>query len=145
MGSSLVGSLPLGWKQRIAFGAAVMHDPEVIFLDEPTAGVDPLARRQIWSSIRDFAKRGAAILVTTHYLDEAEYCNRLSFVSASKMVAEGTPTEVKSDHDGELFELVCQDASQSQKAFSALATELEPWRISVFGKALHVLLDHGTS
>ncbi len=141
MGSSLVGSLPLGWKQRIAFGAAVMHDPEVIFLDEPTAGVDPLARRQIWSSIRDFAKRGAAILVTTHYLDEAEYCNRLSFVSASKMVAEGTPTEIKSEHNGELFELVCQDASQSQKAFSALATELEPWRISVFGKALHVLLD----
>ncbi|MBP6743788.1 ABC transporter ATP-binding protein [bacterium] len=145
MANSLVGSLPLGWKQRIAFGAAVMHDPEVIFLDEPTAGVDPLARRQIWSSIRDFAKRGAAILVTTHYLDEAEYCNRLSFVSASKMVAEGTPTEVKSDHDGELFELVCQDASQSQKAFSALATELEPWRISVFGKALHVLLDHAQS
>lgn len=143
MASSLVGSLPLGWKQRIAFAAAVMHDPEVIFLDEPTAGVDPLARRQIWSSIRDFAKRGAAILVTTHYLDEAEYCNRLSFVSASKMVAEGTPTAIKSEHDGELFELVCEHASQSQRAFKALAKELEPWRISVFGKALHLLLDHG--
>lgn len=142
MANSLVGSLPLGWKQRIAFGAAVMHDPQVIFLDEPTAGVDPLARRQIWRSIRDFAKRGAAILVTTHYLDEAEYCNRLSFVSASKMVAEGTPSQIKSEHDGELFELVCEHASQSQKAFAALAEELEPWRISVFGKALHVLLDH---
>ena len=141
MATSLVGSLPLGWKQRIAFGAAVMHDPQVIFLDEPTAGVDPLARRQIWRSIRDFAKRGAAILVTTHYLDEAEYCNRLCFVSASKMVTEGTPTAIKLQHDGELFELVCDHASQTQKAFAALATELEPWRISIFGKALHVLLD----
>ncbi len=141
MASSLVGSLPLGWKQRIAFGAAVMHDPQVIFLDEPTAGVDPLARRQIWRSIRDFAKRGAAILVTTHYLDEAEYCNRLCFVSASKMVTEGTPTAIKLQHDGELFELVCDHASQTQKAFVALAKELEPWRISIFGKALHVLLD----
>ncbi len=141
MASSLVGSLPLGWKQRIAFGAAVMHDPQVIFLDEPTAGVDPLARRQIWRSIRDFAKRGAAILVTTHYLDEAEYCNRLCFVSASKMVTEGTPTAIKLQHDGELFELVCDHASQTQMAFAALATALEPWRISIFGKALHVLLD----
>lgn len=141
MASSLVGSLPLGWKQRIAFGAAVMHDPQVIFLDEPTAGVDPLARRQIWRSIRDFAKRGAAILVTTHYLDEAEYCNRLCFVSASRMVTEGTPTAIKSQHSGELFELVCDHAGQTQKAFAALATELEPWRISIFGKALHVLLD----
>lgn len=141
MASSLVGSLPLGWKQRIAFGAAVMHDPQVIFLDEPTAGVDPLARRQIWRSIRDFAKRGAAILVTTHYLDEAEYCNRLCFVSASRMVTEGTPTAIKSQHSGELFELVCDHAGQTQKAFAALAAELEPWRISIFGKALHVLLD----
>lgn len=141
MASSLVGSLPLGWKQRIAFGAAVMHDPQVIFLDEPTAGVDPLARRQIWRSIRDFAKRGAAILVTTHYLDEAEYCNRLCFVSASRMVTEGTPTAIKSQHSGELFELVCDHAGQTQKAFAALAIELEPWRISIFGKALHVLLD----
>ncbi len=141
MASSLVGSLPLGWKQRIAFGAAVMHDPQVIFLDEPTAGVDPLARRQIWRSIRDFAKRGAAILVTTHYLDEAEYCNRLCFVSSSKMVTEGTPTAIKLQHDGELFELVCDHAGQTQKAFAALATALEPWRISIFGKALHVLLD----
>ncbi|CAN5390469.1 ATP-binding cassette domain-containing protein [soil metagenome] len=98
MANSLVGSLPLGWKQRVAFSAAVMHDPRVIFLDEPTAGVDPLARRQIWRTIRDFAQRGAAVLVTTHYLDEAEYCNRLSFVSASKMVAEGTPTAIKAGH-----------------------------------------------
>jgi len=108
-------------------------------LDEPTAGVDPIARRQLWNSIRDFANRGAAVLVTTHYLDEAEYCNRLSFVSASKMVVEGTPTAIKAEHSGELFELI---SDNPQKAFSALAKELEPWRISVFGRALHILLDN---
>jgi len=141
MANSLVGMLPLGWKQRVAFAAAVMHDPRVIFLDEPTAGVDPLARRQIWRTIRDFAKRGAAILVTTHYLDEAEYCNRLSFVSASKMVAEGTPSAIKADHDGELFEVICNQPDQSQRIFRALSQQLEPWRVSLFGTALHVLLD----
>ncbi len=135
----VVGSLPLGWKQRIAFGAAVMHDPQVIFLDEPTAGVDPLARRQLWRMIREFSARGAAILVTTHYLDEAEYCNRLSFVSASRMIAEGTPSEIKTIGDGELFEVICH---QPQEAFTALANTLEPWRISIFGKALHIFLDH---
>ncbi len=138
----VVGSLPLGWKQRIAFGAAVMHDPKVIFLDEPTAGVDPLARRQLWRMIREFATRGAAILVTTHYLDEAEYCNRLSFVSASRMIAEGTPSEIKAIGDGELFEMICH---RPQEAYAALADTLEPWRISIFGKALHVYLDHGAS
>ncbi len=92
---SVVGKLPLGWKQRIAFGAAVMHEPSIIFLDEPTAGVDPLARRQLWSLIRDRARNGAAILVTTHYLEEAEYCNQLTFMSASKVITQGSPAEIK--------------------------------------------------
>lgn len=92
---SIVGKLPLGWKQRIAFGAAVMHEPDIIFLDEPTAGVDPLARRQLWSLIKDFARNGAAILVTTHYLEEAEYCNRLTFMAASKIITQGSPAEIK--------------------------------------------------
>ena len=93
---SQVAALPLGFKQRIAFGAAVMHDPEIIFLDEPTAGVDPMARRMLWRLIRQFAQRGACILVTTHYMDEAEYCNRLCFMTRSRMVAEGSPHELKS-------------------------------------------------
>lgn len=136
---SIVRKLPLGWKQRIAFGAAVMHDPKVIFLDEPTAGVDPLARRQLWTLIRDFAAHGAAILVTTHYLDEAEFCNRLAFMANSKIIAHGTPSQIKSDHDGELYELVTNNI---QNAFQALTQSLEHWRVAIFGSSIHLLLDH---
>ena len=89
--SKLTGSLPGGWKQRVAFGAAIMHEPSVLFLDEPTSGVDPLARRAFWRMINKLADMGTAILVTTHYLEEAEQCNRLGFMVAGELVAEGTP------------------------------------------------------
>ena len=135
---SVVGKLPLGWKQRIAFGAAVMHEPEIIFLDEPTAGVDPLARRQLWSLIRDFALNKAAILVTTHYLDEAEYCNRLAFMSAGKIVAEGSPHQIKSQLPGQVIEV---KTSNNQDAYWTLSSHLEHWRVSVFGDSIHVLTD----
>ncbi len=91
----ITGSLPGGWKQRVAFGAAIMHEPSVLFLDEPTSGVDPLARRGFWRMINALADRGAAVLVTTHYLEEAEQCNRLGFMVAGELAAEGSPTEVK--------------------------------------------------
>ncbi len=136
--NSLVKNLPLGWKQRIAFGAAVMHEPEVIFLDEPTAGVDPLARRQLWKLIRDFAANGAVILVTTHYLDEAEFCNRMAFMASSKIVAQGSPQDLKATCQGELFEVTGPD---TQKAFQLLSEQLEHWRVSIFGSDIHVLLD----
>ncbi len=87
----ITGSLPGGWKQRVAFGAAIMHEPSVLFLDEPTSGVDPLARRAFWRMINRLADAGTAILVTTHYLEEAEQCNRLGFMVAGELVAEGTP------------------------------------------------------
>ncbi len=135
---SIVRRLPLGWKQRIAFGAAVMHDPKIIFLDEPTAGVDPLARRQLWTLIRDFAANGAAILVTTHYLDEAEFCNRLAFMADSKIIAQGTPSEIKKDHKGELYEVVTSDI---QDAYHTLSESLDHWRVAIFGSSIHVLLD----
>ena len=136
--NSLVKKLPLGWKQRIAFGAAVMHDPEIIFLDEPTAGVDPLARRQLWKLIRDFAANGAVILVTTHYLDEAEFCNRMAFMASSQIVAQGTPQELKALPSGELFEIRTDDA---QAGFQSLTEAIDHWRVSIFGSNLHVLLD----
>ncbi len=102
----LTASLPGGWKQRVAFGAAVMHEPSVLFLDEPTSGVDPLARRAFWRMINAFADRGTAVLVTTHYLEEAEQCNRLGFMVAGELVAQGTPTGIKAEQGGHLLELV---------------------------------------
>lgn len=91
----LVGQLPFGWKQRVAFVSALMHQPEILFLDEPTAGVDPVARRQLWAMIKKMAQDGTAVLVTTHYMDEAEYCNRLSFMSDSRLIVEGSPHEIR--------------------------------------------------
>ena len=92
----ITGSLPGGWKQRVAFGAAIMHEPDILFFDEPTSGVDPLARRAFWTMINRLADGGAAILVTTHYLEEAEQCNRLGMMVAGELVAEGTPSGIKS-------------------------------------------------
>ena len=92
----ITGSLPGGWKQRVAFGAAIMHEPSVLFLDEPTSGVDPLARRAFWTMINRLADAGTAILVTTHYLEEAEQCNRLGLMVAGELVAEGSPSGIKS-------------------------------------------------
>src|SRR5207248_7337065 len=94
-GDQITGSLPQGWKQRVAFGAAIMHEPSVLFLDEPTSGVDPLARRAFWTMINTLADAGAAILVTTHYLEESEQCNRLGLMVAGELVAEGSPSQIK--------------------------------------------------
>jgi ABC-2 type transport system ATP-binding protein len=137
-GHLLTASLPGGWKQRIAFGAAVMHEPSVLFLDEPTSGVDPLARRAFWRAINDLADRGAAILVTTHYLEEAEQCNRLGLLVAGELVAEGTPSDLKTAHGGHLLELA---TDRPQRASSVLKAHMDRWRISLFGDRLHVLVD----
>lgn len=134
----LTGQLPGGWKQRVAFGASVMHEPEILFLDEPTSGVDPLARRQFWRLINDFAQQGTAILVTTHYLEEAEQCHRLGFMVAGEVVAQGSPTEIKAAQPGQLMELV---TNQSQVVSNLLKQHLDPWRISIFGDRLHLVLD----
>jgi ABC-2 type transport system ATP-binding protein len=91
----LVGSLPLGWKQRLAFAIAGVHDPKIIFLDEPTGGVDPATRRQFWEMIYAAADRGVTIFVTTHYMDEAEYCNRISIMVDGRIEALGSPAELK--------------------------------------------------
>lgn len=95
----LVGSLPLGWKQRLAFAIAGVHDPSIIFLDEPTGGVDPATRRQFWEMIYESANRGVTIFVTTHYMDEAEYCDRISIMVAGRIEAMGTPRELKQQYD----------------------------------------------
>ena len=92
------GSLPLGFKQRLALGAAILHKPAIVFLDEPTSGVDPIARRHFWEIINSLAAGGVTIIVTTHYMDEAEYCNRLCIMHAAKIVSLGSPAELKRSH-----------------------------------------------
>ena len=94
----LVGSLPLGWKQKLAFSVSIFHDPGVVFLDEPTGGVDPATRRQFWELIYDAASRGITVFVTTHYMDEAEYCDRISIMVDGKIKAMGTPEELKQEY-----------------------------------------------
>jgi ABC-2 type transport system ATP-binding protein len=136
---TITGSLPGGWKQRVAFGASVMHEPEILFLDEPTSGVDPLARRQFWRLIRDFARQGTAILVTTHYLEEAENCNRMGFMVAGEIVVQGSPSEIKAQQPGQLIEMMVSD---TQAASNLLKTQLESWRVSIFGDRLHLVLDN---
>jgi drug efflux transport system ATP-binding protein len=132
------GSLPGGWKQRVAFGAAIMHEPSVIFLDEPTSGVDPLARRAFWSMINQLADAGSAILVTTHYLEESEQCNRLGMMVAGELVAEGSPRQIKSQQTDHLLEFV---VDQPQLAADLLKDDWDSWRVSLFGARLHVITD----
>jgi len=137
-GHLMTSSLPGGWKQRVAFGAAVMHEPSVLFLDEPTSGVDPLARRAFWKMINSFADCCMSILVTTHYLEEAEQCNRLGLLVAGELVAQGTPSSLKAAQKGHLLELI---TDKPQQANNLLKEQMERWRVSLFGDRVHVIVD----
>ena len=117
--NDLVGSLPLGWKQKLAFSVSIFHEPAIVFLDEPTGGVDPATRRQFWELIYDAASRGITVFVTTHYMDEAEYCDRISIMVDGKISAMGTPEELKKrfnqpdmDH---VFTYLARQAKRSEK------------------------------
>lgn len=98
-GSTMTIDLPLGYKQRLALGCSVIHRPNILFLDEPTSGVDPIARRQFWDLIYELADQGTTVFVTTHYMDEAEYCSRVSIMVAGHIEAMGAPEELKAEHD----------------------------------------------
>ncbi|OYU56645.1 MAG: ABC transporter [Chitinophagaceae bacterium BSSC1] len=102
--NSLVKSLPLGWKQKLAFSVAIVHDPAIVFLDEPTGGVDPVTRREFWELIYDASERGITVFVTTHYMDEAEYCNRVSIMVDGRIEALDTPKNLK-----KTFNSLCMD------------------------------------
>jgi ABC-2 type transport system ATP-binding protein len=135
----LTKSLPGGWKQRVAFGAAVMHEPEAIFLDEPTSGVDPLARRAMWRMINEFADRGAGIVVVTHYLEEAEQCNKLGFMVAGEIISQGSPGEVKSNMKGSLYEI---EVDHPNRALAVLKQKFGASRVSLFGERLHLVVEN---
>jgi ABC-2 type transport system ATP-binding protein len=134
----LTKSLPGGWKQRVAFGAAVMHEPDAIFLDEPTSGVDPLARRAMWRMINEFADRGAGILVVTHYLEEAEQCNKIGFMVAGEIIAQGSPSEVKAGMKGEMSEIL---ADKPDLSLRTLKEKYGASRVSLFGDKLHLVTE----
>lgn len=114
----MVGELPLGWKQRLAFSVAILHKPRVIFLDEPTGGVDPSTRRQFWEMIYEAADGGITIFVTTHYMDEAEYCNRVSMMVDGKIVALDSPKNLKAGYGlssmSQVFDLIARGALRSE-------------------------------
>lgn len=101
---NLVASLPLGWKQRLAFAVSMVHDPSIVFLDEPTGGVDPRVRRQFWETIYKVAAAGRTVFVTTHYMDEAEYCDRISIMVAGRIEALDTPENLKRDYDAKTMD-----------------------------------------
>lgn len=113
---TMVSALPLGWKQKLAFAVATLHRPEIVFLDEPTGGVDPITRRQFWEMIYQAASEGTTIFVTTHYMDEAEYCNRISMMVDGKIKALDTPANLKKSFNAasmdEVFRILARDAQR---------------------------------
>jgi ABC-2 type transport system ATP-binding protein len=111
----LVGSLPLGWKQKLSFSVAILHQPEIVFLDEPTGGVDPITRRQFWDLIYDAADTGITVFVTTHYLDEAEYCNRISIMVDGSIAALDSPTNLKKKFNTESMDDVFYELARGAK------------------------------
>lgn len=139
--NTLATELPTGWRQRLALSCALLHEPEIIFLDEPTGGVDPLARRKFWDLIYEQADRGRTVFVTTHYLDEAEYCHELRIIHAGRIIAAGSPQEIKNKYFPEnLLELTC---SQPLQAYEWLKQQPEIKQASLFGLRLHLLLEPG--
>jgi len=139
----ITGTLPGGWKQRLALGCAVLHQPPIIFLDEPTSGVDPISRRQFWELIHHMAGQGVTVFVTTHYMEEAEYCNRLALIFRGKMVALGTPSELKQKYmRGELLLVECEPLGRAVEALQHAPNIMDA---AVFRNALHLVVPNATS
>ena len=131
-------ALAVGWKQRLALGCAVLHRPPIVFLDEPTSGVDPVSRRQFWELIQHMVGEGITVFVTTHYMDEAEYCNRLVLIDRGRIVAMGTPTELKSQYmKGQLLLVECEPLGPGLEALRATPGVLDA---AVFGSNLHAVV-----
>jgi len=135
----LAARLPGGFRQRLAFVCAALHDPEILFLDEPTAGVDPISRREFWDVIGMLSEAGTTIVVTTHYLDEAEHCSALAFINDGRIAASGTPDTLK--HDLSLGRAIELHAQQASTVALGVIERLPSVRgVSLFGDALHVMV-----
>jgi ABC-2 type transport system ATP-binding protein len=137
--SALTRTLAGGWKQRLALGCAILHDPPVLFLDEPTSGVDPIARAAFWDLIRELSRTGHTIFVSTHYMDEAEYCHRLALMYRGKVIALGPPSELKKGlTEHHLLRLESSDPLGTMRAVERLDGIFD---VAVFGSGLHVTVD----
>lgn len=138
---SLARDLAGGWRQRLALGCAILHEPSIVFLDEPTGGVDPLSRRQFWQLITDLAKSGVTILVTTHYLDEAEHCHRLAIIHAGRLAAIGTTQELKQVFTSRpIVEILSAKPVDTMRVLDGIAG-VE--KTSIFGTAVHAVMREG--
>jgi ABC-2 type transport system ATP-binding protein len=138
---SLTRELPTGLKQRLALGCALLHQPPIIFLDEPTSGVDPGTRRAFWDLIYTLADEGVTVFVTTHYMEEAEYCNRIGLIDQGKLIALGSPAQLKRQHlSGTIYEIGTSDVLAAAEALSGAKEVLDA---AVFGRSLHVRLRKG--
>ena len=132
----LTGSLPGGIKQRLALGTAVIHKPSIVFLDEPTSGVDPISRRSFWDLIHDLSEQGVTVFVTTHYLEEAEYCNNIILIDSGELIAEGSSKELKSKYiNHKIIEIECSNVIM---ALDILDKEKFVIDTSIFGNTIHV-------
>jgi ABC-2 type transport system ATP-binding protein len=138
---TLARDLAGGWKQRLALGCAILHEPPIVFLDEPTGGVDPLSRRQFWHLIDELSRAGVSILVTTHYLDEAEHCHRIAIIHAGKLAALGTTDELKRVFDHR--PIIEVRASHPVQAMRVLDTLPSVQKTTIFGTAVHAVLRAG--
>jgi len=138
----LTGSLPGGIKQRLALGTAVIHEPKIVFLDEPTSGVDPISRRNFWDLINDLSAEGITVLVTTHYLEEAEFCNDIILINAGRLIAHGNPKELKTNYlKNTILEIESDKVVESMEIL-----EKVDWvgETSIFGNYIHIILKDNT-
>jgi ABC-2 type transport system ATP-binding protein len=140
---SRTGILSGGWKQRLAFGCAILHEPPIIFLDEPTAGVDPVSRRQFWDQIYELSGKGVTTFVSTHYMDEAEYCNRIGLIYRGELIAIGSPDTLKTEFmQEEVLEVLCERPQDAMDGIEKLPGVKE---VALFGKGLHVVAEDAGS
>ncbi len=152
----VTANLSGGWKQRLAFGCAILHQPEMLFLDEPTAGVDPISRRAFWDLIYELADRGITILVTTHYMDEAEHCHNLVLIHNGRIVAQGSPRELKAEMEGWVLEIRCDDYQKALAILREYALPAAPissehpflalgGEVALYGSAVHLIVPNAES
>ncbi len=136
-GRELARNLSGGWKQRLALGSAIIHEPEMLFLDEPTAGVDPISRRAFWDLLYELAGEGTTIMVTTHYMDEAEHCQNLAFIQHGRIVAQGSPAEIKETRmRGQVLEIDCSDPALALPVLRDMGVFEE---VALYGALIHAV------